>query len=792
MSLLQSVRDRLVSKVHRSRAHTQPDSLLQLRSIIDDYEVAETIERNGKIPLNYFTFRPNFGDLLSPWLVQQMTGKEVAIADRNKPHYVAIGSIISQGTNQSIVWGAGAYGTEGSAEVSKNAQFTAVRGPLTRAKLSAAKGFGIPVPQIYGDPALLLPGYYLPDVPITHEYGVIVRWSERSWAQATYGSDVKMIDFGREDVESVIRELLSCRKIITSSLHGLIVADAYGVPSAWLASDSPRGGVFKFYDYFASVGKFRQAHDFDPTTAPVTAERLRGCFTVSGDDIQFDHRKLLDAAPFVQRKMPTTDPSGVSVPSRETGPRRHSQKPGRGVLLPSLGYFGGIAANYLSVSVTGPVARIRLFLPDCEGELDLRGVELFSRGRRVKVSAQKMTTAQSSAPSDSESRTSPFAFGGIRTKKEVGPWWSVTFDPPIEVDELRVYNRRDGWGSRSRALTVAVGGPDGYFRTVRSVNSDRVIEDTFAVLRRLSGYQLGTSVLSSEERARKARHEVLGELAGLATESLITADRDEQRLLFSLLCTRRARGAKTLSDDEWTLLGHLIAAERRRVPSTGTSIRSFHMVLDSRSKLRRLEDEVNRAGDVLGLPQAMLTRHGFTDVGALQERADDYVGLMQRVIATLGDCGYAAMLAYGTLLGAVREGNFLAHDDDIDLFIPTNATTRNSVEDVLASLAEQLRSRGWHTSRPNSYTNFHLIDPASKLHADVFPLLVNGDRTSLHMEKMRLREIPTDMLLPPRSVTFLGQEMPVPADPEAFLTERYGKDWTTPDPFYDWPWKLEE
>jgi|GEM_PF-300722 pyruvyltransferase len=271
-------------------------------NILDDYEVADLIEVDGNVPLNYFTYRPNFGDLLSPWLIEQMTGRPAVVANRKKPHYVVIGSIISQSTDQSIIWGTGSYGTEGEEEVAKKARYTAVRGPLTRAKLSAARGFGIAVPEVYGDPALLLPLYYRPEVPVTHKYGMVVRWSERKWANSTYGPGVKLIDFSRSDVEAVVRELLSCRKIITSSLHGLVVADAYGIPNAWLASSSPRGGVFKYYDYFASVNKFRRPHKFDPSDQPVTVERLRKSFTFSGEPIEFDHRALLDAAPFLRRK----------------------------------------------------------------------------------------------------------------------------------------------------------------------------------------------------------------------------------------------------------------------------------------------------------------------------------------------------------------------------------------------------------------------------------------------------------------------------------------------------------
>lgn len=790
MPLHRSVRSRLDSARPRS-GHRDASGARQFRAILNDYQVAGLIDVNGKVPLNYFTYSVNFGDLLSPWLVQQMTGREVVVADRTKPHYVAIGSIISQGTDQSIFWGTGAYGTEGKAEVARKARFTAVRGPLTQAKLSAAKGFGIPVPEVYGDPTLLLPLYHLPDVPVTHEYGLAVRWSERRWAEARYGPDVKLIDFARDDVEGVIADLLSCRRIVTSSLRALIVADAYGIPSAWLASTSPRGGVFQYYDYFASVDKFRRPQKFDPAAEPVTVERLSDSLSFDDEAITFDYRALLDAAPFLRRKRGSRSDAPSPTPFRESGDRLRTE-PGCDVLLPSLGYFGGIAANYLSVPVTAPISGIRLFLPKADGELDLRGLELFRQGRRVSVDDARIAIEQSSDARRPGARRSPFAFGGIRTEKETGPWWSVTFDPPIEADEVRVYNRLDGWGIRANALTVAVAGPDGEFRTIRSVDSDREIEATLALLRGLTGLGLDDSSLASEASATETRHEVLAELVRRASKGLLTPHREEQRLLASLVRRRRPPDGQPVTDDEWTLLGHLLAAERVRVPSSKTSMASFHRILDSRAKLARLEAEVNRAGEILGSPRAVLTRHGFTDVGMLQTRSDDFVGLIQRVSAVLDECGYPAMLAYGTLLGAVREGNFLAHDDDVDMLIPITATTREDVEKVLAPLAQQLRSKGWRVSRPNSYTNFHLAEPATGLHVDVFPLLVDGERSRLHMEKMQLRPIATDIVLPPRPFTFLGQKMLAPADPEAFLAERYGEGWSTPDPFYDWPWKLQD
>jgi len=786
VSLFRAARGRLIDGVRSRYARRYPETfgLRRFRSILDDYEVANLLDVGGKVPLNYFTYRPNFGDLLSPWLVRQMTGREAVVADRSKPHYAIIGSVISQGTDQSIFWGTGMYGTEDKSEAPKNARFHAVRGPLSQAKLSAEKGFGIQVPEVYGDPGLLLPLYYLPDVRITHEFGVIVRWSERSWAAATYGPGVKLIDFSRSDVEAVIREMLSCRKIISSSLYGLIIADAYGIPTAWLASKSPRGGVFKYYDYFASVGKFRSPRQFDPADEPVTAQRLLQSFDVNGESISFDYRTFLDASPLLTRRRGRSKSSGVECADAGPGLRG---KPGVDELLPSLGYFGGIAANFLSICCASPIFRIELSLKGRQTELDLRGVELFKNGRRVPINLENASMEQSSEASSGRQRN-PFEYGGIHTRREDGSWWRVTFGPPVDADEVRIYNRRDGWGVRARSLTAEISA--GHQTVVQSVDSDDTIEATLTLIRRITSRQLPVSVLDSKSAAADARRDVLADLSRLAGHGSLTESREEQRLLASLLRRHRLQDDELMSTDEWALLGHLLASERARVPATGTSVQSFRFVLNTRAKLDRLTTEVNQAGRVLGTPSAVLSRHGFTDVGALRKNSRKYLGLITRASATLRECGYSAMLAYGTLLGAVREGDFLSHDDDIDMLIPTNASSRDEVEQVLSGLSDQLGPRGWKVSRSNSYTNFHMVELSTGLHVDVFPMQVNGAKTLLHMERMRLREVETSLMLPPRPLTFLGEEFLAPADPEGFLAERYG-DWRTPDLYDDWPWALE-
>ena len=106
--------------------------------------------------------KENYGDLLGCYLIEKISGKEVvfsipkkfSIYDFFEPIYVTIGSILSNVNHKCIVWGSGIINTKIHI---KNAKFLAVRGPQTRKYLI---NLGYNVPEVYGDPALLLPNYY--------------------------------------------------------------------------------------------------------------------------------------------------------------------------------------------------------------------------------------------------------------------------------------------------------------------------------------------------------------------------------------------------------------------------------------------------------------------------------------------------------------------------------------------------------------------------------------------------------------------------------------------------------
>jgi len=56
-----------------------------------------------------------------------------------------------------------------------------------------------------------------------------------------------------------IDEICSCDFVISSSLHGLIIAEAYGIPSQWVEFGTyVDGWEFKYYDFYESIGKMNE------------------------------------------------------------------------------------------------------------------------------------------------------------------------------------------------------------------------------------------------------------------------------------------------------------------------------------------------------------------------------------------------------------------------------------------------------------------------------------------------------------------------------------------------------
>ena len=210
------------------------------------------------IKLFWFKGKHNFGDAINPFLLESLTHQKVVWVEPefyNKKNYLAIGSILERASSHTIVWGSGFISEEGKC-INPPYEVCAVRGPLTRRLLLQAN---IACPEVYGDPALLLPQIYHPKIEKKYALGIIPHFVDKdnSWLEQFKNNEkIKILDIQEENVYHFIDMLLECESVASSSLHGLIVADAYGIPSTWIEfSDKVIGNGFKFLDYFASVGR---------------------------------------------------------------------------------------------------------------------------------------------------------------------------------------------------------------------------------------------------------------------------------------------------------------------------------------------------------------------------------------------------------------------------------------------------------------------------------------------------------------------------------------------------------
>jgi len=243
----------------------------------------------------------NFGDVLNPILILFLANiKAIPILSRyySQEHFLVVGSILQYATKHSIVWGSG-FISESSHCIEKPLKIHAVRGPLTRKKLIED---GIECPEVYGDPAMLLPLVYAPKIEKKYKIGIVPHYVDKnhSWIKNICDQeDVLIIDVINEDPLKVVDKIISCKTIVSSSLHGLIISDAYKIPSLWIEfSGKLIGGHFKFNDYYHSIN-YNNQQPFIIENETMLEELLN---FVELKKIELSLQKLLLSSPFRIKK----------------------------------------------------------------------------------------------------------------------------------------------------------------------------------------------------------------------------------------------------------------------------------------------------------------------------------------------------------------------------------------------------------------------------------------------------------------------------------------------------------
>lgn len=201
----------------------------------------------------------NFGDEITADIVRTLFGYKCRLASIDECILIGVGSILEIAhtrTSQTPmhIWGSGFINnSEGDKYYNfdkSNFIFHAVRGSLTAKRLG---GVGV-----LGDPGLLASLVYKKSNQPIDKIGVVAHYADGKLPiVAKIRDDSRFILINPLDSpQEVAYAISSCKLILSSSLHGLIFSDSFGVPNIHLKlSDNLTGGTYKFQDYYSVTGR---------------------------------------------------------------------------------------------------------------------------------------------------------------------------------------------------------------------------------------------------------------------------------------------------------------------------------------------------------------------------------------------------------------------------------------------------------------------------------------------------------------------------------------------------------
>jgi hypothetical protein len=236
----------LVLHLHYLRKVSSPGGVLRL-------SVAVELRVLPSVKMFWWNSRPNFGDAIAPLLLRKFASLEAEWDTPGRASVVTVGSVLEAmpALWDGYVLGSGKLYPDSRLNLyGPRINVLALRGPLTARSWAGNCAIG--------DPGLLADELLSEPPERVYDLGIIPHWSDLRLAhdQRFYGKWSTVVIHPSGDPLEVIWKIGQCRKVVSSSLHGLIAADAFGIPRRF--EYTPRfdreGKDFKFRDYNASIG----------------------------------------------------------------------------------------------------------------------------------------------------------------------------------------------------------------------------------------------------------------------------------------------------------------------------------------------------------------------------------------------------------------------------------------------------------------------------------------------------------------------------------------------------------
>lgn len=209
--------------------------------------------------LHWWKAEPNFGDAINPLIVAHVSGRPVVHSGPHQADMFAIGSMMQvvkrthkepRETGEKLnVWGTGLLNPVFAHSFLDNIEIALLRGPVTAALLKLEM-------KDFGDPGLLINEALPFNGERSDRIGIVPHHSQADdpeFVALVAADPAFMLIDPRGAPAEVCHQIAGCAQIFAGSLHGLVVADAYGIANRWI--DPGGQSWLKYLDYAASIGR---------------------------------------------------------------------------------------------------------------------------------------------------------------------------------------------------------------------------------------------------------------------------------------------------------------------------------------------------------------------------------------------------------------------------------------------------------------------------------------------------------------------------------------------------------
>lgn len=209
----------------------------------------------GQLIKSYWGFH-NFGDLITPYILHHLGFSPVQSLRVSYSDVVITGSFLDSISSNydGIIVGAGFLRAD-RPKLLTHANVIGIRGALSKSLIGKDADNSI----VLGDSGLALSRFISSRSEKKYELGIIPHYLDykdsRIWAWYNkYKSNIHIINV-LQPPELVFLEISSCNYILSSSLHGLVIADSLNIPNRWIQFVCyNHNSSFKFHDYYSAFG----------------------------------------------------------------------------------------------------------------------------------------------------------------------------------------------------------------------------------------------------------------------------------------------------------------------------------------------------------------------------------------------------------------------------------------------------------------------------------------------------------------------------------------------------------